>query len=66
VNFFPILFEDLRYLPKVLYKLQKKMVNITKAVFHTWASLMVDIPRNINIMVSDELDNIFMAYFTVV
>jgi len=45
---------------------QKAMVSTTNHVFHTCMLFTVATPRNINIMVSAELDNIFKAYLTVV
>lgn len=45
---------------------QKVMVSTTNHVFHTCILLTVATPRNIKIIVSAELDNIFRAYLTVV
>jgi hypothetical protein len=45
---------------------QKRIVKHIKAQFHSWSSCIVATPRNINIIVSDEPLNIFIAYFKVV
>lgn len=53
-------------LPKILKIVQKIIVSTINHVFHICRLLTVATPRNINIIVSDELDNIFKAYLTVV
>lgn len=45
---------------------QKAMVSTTNHVFQTCLLLTVATPRNMKIIVSAELDNIFNAYLTVV
>ena len=54
------------YLPITLNTVQKRIVKQIKAQFHSWSSWIVATPRNINMIVSDEPLNIFIAYFNVV
>ena len=54
--------EKLLYLSTV----QKTMVRTTNHQFQSWSSWMVDTPRNMKMVVSEQLDNIFMAYLIVV
>jgi hypothetical protein len=48
------------------YVEQKMMVSTMNQRFHSWLLLMVATPRNMKMMVSEELLNIFIAYLTVV
>lgn len=45
---------------------QNKIVSITNHVFQSCLLLTVATPKNMKMIVSEELDNIFMAYLTVV
>jgi hypothetical protein len=52
--------------PTVRYAEQKMTVSMMNQRFHSWVLLMVATPRNMKMMVSEELLNIFMAYLIVV
>jgi hypothetical protein len=45
---------------------QKTIVKRMNQVFHVWLLLTVATPKNMKIIVSEELLNIFKAYFIVV
>lgn len=45
---------------------QKRIVNTMNQVFHSCLFPTVATPKNMKIMVSEELLSIFIAYFTVV
>ena len=49
-----------------LKSVQKAMVRSTKAQFQSWLSCMVATPRNMKMIVSEELLNILRAYLRVV
>ena len=54
------------FLPKTRKNVQKRMVRITKFQFQSCLSWMVATPRNMKIIVSEEIATIFVAYFKVV
>ena len=53
-------------LPITLKTVQKRIVKQINAQFHSWSSCIVATPRNMNMIVSEDPLNIFMAYFKVV
>lgn len=58
--------EQLLGSPITRKKEQKTIVRMMNQVFHSWLLFTVATPRNMKMMVSDELLNIFKAYFIVV
>ena len=53
-------------LPNTLKTVANKIVSETNAQFQSWSSWIVATPKNMKMIVSDEPDNIFIAYFSVV
>lgn len=55
-----------RMTPRTRNREQKIIVRMMNQKFHSWSDFMVATPRNMKIIVSEELDTIFSAYFIVV
>lgn len=57
---------EINHSPMTRKNEQKTIVKTMNQVFHEWLLLTVATPRNMKIIVSEELLNIFKAYFIVV